>query len=63
VKITSRPAPKPVFDAIEVVIRIESREEMNAMQQLCRISQERDQSFYPVLAKLAEDLLPHVTPL
>lgn len=62
-KIASRPAPKPVFDAIEVTIRIESQAEMKAMEQLCRIAQEKDATFYSALKQLATELLPHVTAL
>lgn len=60
-KIQSKAAPKPTFEPIQITITVESHAEMKALEQLCRISQERDQRFYPQLTQLATDLLPHVT--
>ena len=60
--ITSRAAPKPTFDAIELVIRIESLREMQALQKMCE-GRSYTASEIDLVVRFKRELLPHVTAL
>lgn len=61
-KVESKPAPVSAFDPILVTIRIESYAEMSALRDIFTYFAKTTSS-KDVVCKVAEDILPHVTPL